>query len=235
MHILPKKQDIDRLKAQEKKIEIDTGLSLARSVDRLRESKLKEEKQLLEWRTITIKTIQQEIDQFIEERDKLEQQNHEARNLRNEMLKPLDKEWAEVNQVKMQIAEDKQAVYLARESLKEETLKIESKWNEVSETVLRIKSKETKVEKAKSEAIALKDLAQREYDIACEEHETHKKTQERELAEIQYLKTSYENGLQTNESKKQQLEEKESELINKEIQLQDREQTLERELQRNGH
>lgn len=86
MKLLPKKE-IDTQKAKERKMQIDEGMALAKSVDKLREAKLNEEKSLREWREGNIKKVRYEIDQFIEERDKLEQQNNEARQVRDILIK----------------------------------------------------------------------------------------------------------------------------------------------------
>lgn len=103
MKILPQKKDIDRAKASERKLQMDEGLALAKGVDALRKSKLLEEKSVEEYRLKVRSLVQGEINQLVEEKEKLRLQNEDARNQRNELLKPLNTEWEKVNAEKERI------------------------------------------------------------------------------------------------------------------------------------
>ncbi len=87
--ILPKKTDINKAKAQERKAQIDEGLVLARRVDELRRMRLDMEKNFEIWRQGTSKAIQKELDVLTEERDDMARQVIEARKTRDIMLVPL--------------------------------------------------------------------------------------------------------------------------------------------------
>ena len=210
---LLEKRKIDTQKAQERKQEIDTGLALAKSVDKLREARASEEKQLLEHRASMIKKVQYEIGQFIEERDNLEKQNNEAREIRDALLKP------DIIQVKAELAKmvnselERRGIFLSAEALKLVEKKLEEDKDKISQITSQVKQKEDETEKARSEAISLKELAQREYEMARAEHISQTDTHEKRLSELDQRKKEYEVVITTYELKKKEIEEKESELL----------------------
>lgn len=70
--------------AQERKIEIDKGVKLAKAIDILRETKAKEEKDLEEFRIVTTQKVQAEIDALLQECNRLRQEVGELLALRND-------------------------------------------------------------------------------------------------------------------------------------------------------
>ncbi len=222
---LLQKREIDKAKAQEKKQEIDTGLGLAKSVDALREQLQKEKNNLLQWRDENINKVKYEIGQLVETKDNLEKQCGEARTLREELLKPLDKEWQELNLEKDRFGKEKSAQFIEREQLNLDVKKIKENIVKVSQTLARARLKENEVEKTKQEAIALKNMAHHEYEVARAEHTTQTDTAEKKLKDIKLLEESYQNGININEIEKKRLQEIESELIIREKELQ-RQQAL---------
>lgn len=91
----------------QRKADIDNGLKLARKVDDLRETVLKEEQKLENHRNVIIPEVQRQIDLKIEERDELERELVPIRKKREELLKPLDEEWLKVNQTKSDLEKEK--------------------------------------------------------------------------------------------------------------------------------
>jgi len=69
--IFPKKIDVNKHKAAERKVMIDEGVILAKRVDELRGMRLQMEKNFEEWRIGTSKEVQKEIDALIEEKESL--------------------------------------------------------------------------------------------------------------------------------------------------------------------
>lgn len=57
--------------AQERKVEIDKGVKLAQAIDILRETKVAEELALEEFRIVTVRKVQAEIDALSQERNRL--------------------------------------------------------------------------------------------------------------------------------------------------------------------
>lgn len=226
MKLLPKKVDIDKAKVQERKMEVDAGLDLAKKVDSLRQAKDTEEKNLKEWREKSIKSIQYEIDQYLEERDNLKKQNDEARTLRNELLKPLNSEWEEVNKVKEELSKERNEIESEKETLKISKKNIELQQNKAVQIVAKSKLNEQETEKLKNEIVALKAMAQREYEISREKRVEQTTREEQTNLRLDELQKQYEVGITTNEIFQKNLEEKESELINKEKDLERQQKIL---------
>lgn len=68
---LPDKKIITATLAQERKVEIDKGIKLAQAIDSLRETKVAEELALEEFRIVTTRKVQAEIDALLQERNRL--------------------------------------------------------------------------------------------------------------------------------------------------------------------
>lgn len=233
MKLLEKRQ-IDKSKAIERKIEVDSGINLAKKIDTLRETSLKEEKQLYEWRASSIKKVQYEIDQFIEERDNLEKQNNEARTLRNNLLKPLDNEWIEVSKVKIQIGLDKCVIEEDRKLLDVDIEDIKQNKLKISQIVVKSKQNEIETEKVKSETISLKDLAQREYDIIREEHNEQTERYENKIFELSQREKEYEVAISIIKIRENEVKEKESELLKDKAHLESQQAQLRRVIEINN-
>lgn len=218
MKLLPR-QEINKAKAQERKLEIDSGLALARRVDSLREAQVTEEANLKKYRETAFAQVQYEIGQFVETKENLEKQCNEARELRSELLKPLDEEWLKIHIASQEIERNKLLVHKSKESLKEQTEKIKTTLSKVSDIATRTKQKEDEADKAKKEAVGLKDLAQHEYEKARSQTETQSIHIAEVNARLSEREKEYKVGIQTNELKARMLEEKESELITREQEL----------------
>lgn len=87
----------------ERRKDIDNGVTLARRVDTLRDTLLNEEQKLENFRNSTIKIVQQEIDNKINEKTLLEIELVKLKEKRIELLKPLDEEWEQVNEEKQSV------------------------------------------------------------------------------------------------------------------------------------
>lgn len=105
--------------ATERKQEIDKGIKLAKSIDALRETRVKEESELQDFRINTIRKIQIEIDAKIEENDRLSSENKLLREQRILAEAPIDlkEEWQKVR-------EDKQTFSSWQESLTQQSIEL---------------------------------------------------------------------------------------------------------------
>lgn len=95
--MLPKllsKRDIDIKKAQERHRDVEEGAKLARTIDSLRELRVKEEKEFEDWRTSTVAHIQGEINIKIDERNALDDELRGKREEREALMRPLTQRWA---------------------------------------------------------------------------------------------------------------------------------------------
>ncbi len=217
--ILPKRVDIEKEKNLERKKEIDSGVQLAMKIDKLRETYANEEKQLKEWRENSIRTIRYEIGQLIEERDNLENQNKEDRALRVELLKPLDAEWQEVKLEKENIAEEYKNISHSKVTIKEQLEKIKKDLERISEVSARANQKEKDTTKAKEQAIALRDMAQKEYEVARANREEQTEMHEKSMLALDQRKKEYEVALSLIYIRENEVKDKESELITRENHL----------------
>lgn len=226
MKVLPKQQDILKAKNDERKKEIDEGIALANRIDKLRETKTNEERQLGLWRENSIRTIQKEIDEYLTVKENLRVQTEEAEVLRRKLIEPLDKEWNRIVLEQNEIKKDREAVEISKASLKEQAEKLKIDIQKISDIVIRTKDNEEAINKAKSETIALKEMAQREYEIARQERETQTSLHEKALLEVRYSKEEYENGININKIKDKELQEQEADLIIREKELERRQKNF---------
>lgn len=237
MHILPKKQDIDREKNLERKKEIDSGVQLATRIDKLRETKANEERALFEWRKNSIKLIQREIDDYITVRDNLKNQTEEAEVYRKKLLEPLDNEWILLNQEKNNIIEEQQNMFLLRKKEEEERKMLDKEILQIKETVIEINEKHRKVErlevelseivakskqdkenieKIKSESILFKELSEKELRTLEEKQRIRIESLDKASLEILEKQKKYEFKEERMLDREKELKERESKIIIKE-------------------
>ena len=104
MRIL-EKQQINTLKAIEKKREVDEGLKLAHSVDALRETKAKEENNLRQFRDKSLETIKADIDSLLIQKNLAMKVLEDLEKARIEAEAPLDlkQAWKDVETDKVEL------------------------------------------------------------------------------------------------------------------------------------
>lgn len=106
---------------EERRVDIDNGIKLARKVDTLRETIQKEEQKLELFKTSTVKIVQEEIDLKIKEKEKLEKDIISLDEKRKDLLKPLDEEWDKVNEEK-KLVESIKSIALSEKKKSDELL-----------------------------------------------------------------------------------------------------------------
>lgn len=218
MKLLPK-QLINTDKATERKKEIDEGLALARKVDTLRELKATEEQELLKWRESSLKTIQYEIDQFLEKRESLKEENMHAHEVNEALKKPLASEWSRLNSEKDSFQSEKELFRQNQILLAEDRKSIEIDKIKVSTLIAKATKNENDTEKAKIEAVSLKELAQREYEIAKSEHDIQTDTHEKKMSDLEMSINEYKIATITANRETQQAKDHEADLIIRENDL----------------
>lgn len=223
---LLQKRTIDLAKANERKIEIDNGLALARRVDSLREARITEEENLKKYRETALKQVQYEIGQFIEERDNLKKQNDDARILRDERLKPLDEEWLKINLAKNQIDSEKKELIKKEETFKIKETKLEKENQRIYDIRVRLQLKEKEKDKTFNETAKLKEMALQEYTNAKGEHDGQTKTYEQKMLNLRQSEREYEVGIETNKIKEGILKEEKEDLIIREKDLARQQRTV---------
>lgn len=217
--ILPKKTDLDKARAIERKMQIDEGLVLAKSVDELRRMRLDLERNFEEYRVTESKKIQSEIDKLTEEKEILTRENIQAKQLRDELKKPLDNEWIEVRKEKDKLITERNELFLDRERFKAEVGEHEKEYIKITQNIEKTKQNEKDSEKAKNNSIHLESLAQKEYEQARNEREKHLADYERKISQVNKRIQEYDVALKTIDIREKQVQEKESELIIREQDL----------------
>lgn len=235
---LLEKRAINTARATERKQEIDSGLALARKVDVLREARTTEEENLKKYRETALAQVQYEINQFIETKNNLEKQCEEVRDLRNELLKPLDEEWLKVSLIKDNINTESKKLVEKKSNLELQEGRIKKESQRVYDIRVRLQHKEKEKNKTLNETIKLKEMALSEYEIAKRQYGEQTLAQSGKMSDLQRLQESYEVGIKTNETQAQILKEKESDLIIREKELERQQRLLKltkQVLEKNGN
>ena len=165
--------DIQTLKNEEAKAEIDQGILLARKIDQLRDTATKEKAQLEAFRKEATETIQAELNEYNHKVQSVKSELQQLEIKRSELLKPLDEEWSKLYQIKSEIEgekkqfeNDKGLLNQEKENLAKEKTYVES----------IKKDRQTELDKAREARL----LA-----------ETNKRHIEGELANVQKLRSEY--------------------------------------------
>lgn len=218
MKLLPPKQLQSKINEQ-KKAEIDAGIFVARKVDALREEMLSLQKERDDFITGSQAVINYSLKELHNKKGSLEKEIKELEEKRRELLKPFDEEWGKVEKAKKEILNTKEELRLIKEKLGQESIEIGSEHEKLTKASLRIKRNEEETEKARSNTVSLQEMAQREYEIAHDEHVSQTDAYEKTMSKLSQSRTEYEVGIQTNKIKKEELDEKEADLIKREKHL----------------
>jgi hypothetical protein len=222
---------------EQRKADIDQGIILARKIDVLRETLLKEEQKAEKFRTETLAQIQKEIDDKMKENDGLKRNSLivEIQGLeekRAKLLEPLDKEWEEVNlerkktlKLNIEIAKEKSKIISERK----ETERLFEKTKQDEQRVSQMKEQATKslqtIERVQAEAKDLRENALKK------DNEVNQQLGKRE-SEVVKKEKLIESSIKSLEIREKQIEEKEQDIINQQIVLADQRGVLERAMAR---
>lgn len=226
MKILQKRQDIDRLKTQERQQIISEGVALAAKIDMLRQTSLTEEKKLFEWRENNINKVRGEISQLIAEKDTIILEISDARTLRDKLLIPLDKEWGNLNEEKRRLGIIYDDLLVRTDEIKEQEENLNKKEDGLSKRIVKLEKDEREINKSKQETENLGRMARREYARATSDREANQKESERKIKELDERKKEYEVALTTIEVREQEVKEKEVDIIKREQHLESQQRIL---------
>lgn len=215
MKLLPKSQVLSRINAQ-KKTEIDSGVTIAKKIDVLRETYAHEESNLRLFRENAVKDVTAEIKTLCAERDVLKEQIVSLNQTRTDLIKPLDAEWAIVKEAQAKLIEDQEILQGDKKNLKSEWAELDVQRAKVIQTYQSATQKEHEAEQNRADSIEHGNSARTKLHEAKVLHEDTVKEKERVYGEIEGLRRSYEVGIETNKLKAKELEEKEEDLIERE-------------------
>lgn len=220
--ILPRATDINKAKTIETKRQIDEGMALARKVDLMHEMKVEQEYELMKWREITLKGIQEEINTFTAQRDTLIAEIRIAQVKRDKLNEPLLLDWNVLNEEKVKLVEEKNQLFLDRELFQKKEIALEEEVEMVQNLTRELIEEKEDTSKKKKQILKLQKAKESEYAKAQQYREKQEGIIQKRLQEAIQLKESYQVGITTNKLKEDSLTEKEAELITRERDLERR-------------
>ncbi len=113
--LLPKRE-LETKKASERKVAIDEGITLARKVDKLRETVAFEEVRLKQFREASVAQTK-EIAELVEQKQQVAYDIQKLEQVRANLRTPLDEEWAKVRKERAELEESKELYDLNSRSL----------------------------------------------------------------------------------------------------------------------
>ncbi len=114
--LLPKRE-LETKKASERKVAIDEGITLARKVDKLRETVAFEEVRLKQFREASVAQTKKEIAELVEQKQQVAYDIQKLEQVRANLRTPLDEEWAKVRKERAELEESKELYDLNSRSL----------------------------------------------------------------------------------------------------------------------
>ncbi len=226
--ILPTVKDINKAKAQERKIEIDNGVALASQIDSLRATFAQERVAHENWKKSSIEALNQEIQGLQDGIDAKKREITQLDEQRRKLIEPLDLEWMKINAVKEILSREKEELVFKEENLQINVESLEQEELVVADTLKRAKQNEEKTQQNLRESEKLRQTAQKESQdtkVYRQGQEDYYQARNKDLEET--IKT-YEVALKTIEIREQTVKDKELELLEREILLKDRQAMFER-------
>ncbi len=231
--ILPTKIDVNKAQANQRKIEIDNGVALARQIDSLRSTFAQERVAHEMWKKSSIDELNRQMEGLQDGIDAKKREIIELDEQRRKLLEPLDKEWENVNVEKESIKEAKQELFLDQERHKEYAKVWSAKRNEIIEVIKDVKRYEEKTKTILISAKELEEVKRKDSEEIARERQQQEAYYQARRQSLDAEHREYEVALKTIELREKQVEEKESELLEREILLKDRIAMHERNLTRN--
>ena len=225
MKLLSKKVINDRVQT-ERKNAIDAGVFLAKKVDALREEVLTLQKTRDDFITGSQQVINDSLSSLQQKQDSLSKEITELEVKRKELLKPLDEEWAKLNTEKVLVNKGLTDNFILKGQLDDKEKELEKNKQEIASILTKTLYQDEESKKARDESISLKDLAQKEYEIAKENTISNSALEEQKLKELQGKISTYENGISINERKEKDLEIREVALLTERKHLESQQRTF---------
>jgi len=231
MRLLEKKQ-IQALKSDEKRLDIEQGMALATKVDALRKALATEQMNLEKFRTGTIKEVQRQIDQKMQELDSLNRMVYETEQKRIENSMPLMARYKKL-QAETELLDQRRDDL----SKKEYEVRMLNESNEKRQKALEIEKHEAEIDLARAKNDGIKanrmvEDAQKLFKDALEERRIAKEYASKTIksARIREEKAALEELY--NQKVIANLRLREGLLVKRELEITDRYQTLLRDEQR---
>lgn len=231
--ILPAKIDVNKAKANERKIEIDNGISLARQIDSLRSAFAQEKILHGNWKKSATEELKQQLEGLQEGIDAKKKELIEIEEQRRKLIEPLDLEWQNLRYEQSKFVESKNEFFLDQERHQEESSNLDQEKTKVAHSLKRAIQNEEKTEKSLVDAQELEEMAKNRYQEASIFKIQQEDYYNQRNKEVDERYKEYEVGIKTIEIREQAVKDKESELSERETLLKDRQAMFERNIKRN--
>lgn len=231
MQLLDKKK-IAIQKSIERETEVKEGMKLAKKVDALREMAANEESKLTKFRMESLKIIKDEINVLVTEKTALEAEITSIKDRRTELQKPLDSSWDDLKRHRLLFDIERENFRQNASALVKRQKEHDQRLYELVMQEERIKEKDTQAAEKLSqteenrlktaEILSKMEVNKDDFDKNC-----LVKNQELLTRQAKIASRERELGLE-----KDQLTKDRQELTAERVLVEDREQTLEREINR---
>lgn len=231
MKLLPR-AEIDRLKQQEKNLEIQEGLKLSRRVDSLRKMASEQEENLDRFRVATLTSVQKEIDSLVKIRDKKQAEVDKLETKLSTMLPEVATERKKLSEQAKNLDKREKTVKEKEEQVDLKEIDIALALKNAENAVIRKESHEKIAEKLHLEAEEAKEQASNRLSSAKQAEKSALKLRKDTEIELELRSKAIsekEKQLLGREAENNQVS---RELEAERIRLADMRRTLERELQR---
>lgn len=222
------KSVIQKEKSNERRVEIEEGMKIAKKVDSLRELVAKEQENARKFREETIQKVTAEVAEILRKKDEILKEVSELEEKRKKLLIPLDAEWDKVRQAEM-------ANTMIASHISEREGIIEQNEKQISKRKKDLEIEERRISEIKANAgISLSEAQSREREADKLLRESMEKSDvlSKEFDERKRIIFSKEEEIRCKEidldSLKNHLEEEKIEIIKAKAQIADQRGTLER-------
>lgn len=206
------KNEITKIRTDERKLEIDEGMKLANKVDTLRRTVLEEEAKITKFRDENIKQLREEITDGVEEKGELLAEIEALKAQKAILLEPLDAKWEKVEEQERLLIE-------LQESLNEQSLNIGYLQSETEKQL-------TEANLDRERAAEQRSLAEKELLAAQIDHENSEAVFGLAEAEKDQLVKEYENKFSALVARENELAAKERDIAATEELLATRQRNL---------
>lgn len=182
------KKDIIVQKSQERKREIDEGVKLAKSVDTLRETHLKEQDGLKKFRDATLASIKSELDVLVNKKSTILDEIGTLEQRKRDALAPIDlkNEWNEVEKTKQNLLQ-RETSLINREILVQDIEKRDVSSKKTQDEAKRYFDEASKTYEKTKVILDQIELQKKESDQFIKDKTSLIELQEKELLEREFI------------------------------------------------
>ena len=227
MKLLPKTKAAS-LKTESRKLDIDEGVKLAKTVDALRQAKATEEANLAKFRDQSLQLVKTQINTLITEKDDLVRQKESLVYEVELLQKTIDAKWNDavqkntvLNTLK-NILEDKiQFISETEQEIKRKSADIALEHERIADFKEEQMKTLSSIEKKEEETQQILSETQRERELIIQSLSQRETAFNQKQRDLEYFERDLKGQLE-------QMDRDRKEIINEKVRLKDREATLER-------